>query len=114
MSKSREQKRIARRKRIRKETNLRRNNSSSWKFALQVLHDGKWTGQRTFVCPHEVREYVAEVDVLRLRGDTEILAGRIWDRRKEKYVCVIEAYKPESTGPSMVDAAKLYDEKDSQ
>jgi len=97
MSKTKEQKRVERRRRIQREINVKRNNTSKMRFRLDVELDGKWRkGVMGFKTVATVEGYVKGIEDM--RKGTEVVAGRIVDIHTDRIVAEIKPSKPEPKG----------------
>jgi len=96
MGKNSQQKRKARERNIRRETNIRRNNVAHKAYTLTVEVDGEWRPVMQFSTKDEVKKYVESVEDLRKRGDTEIIRGRITHRVTGRIMAEIESFNPDT------------------
>lgn len=95
-TKQRQQKRKAREREVRREANMRRNNTPHKDYTLSVLVGERWRPAMTFSTEKEAKAYAASVEDIRKRGDTEIVQGRIIHRPSGRLVVAIEAFQPEA------------------
>jgi len=107
---SSQKKKIARRKRLEKEKNLRKN-LPRFRFRLEInLGDEGWIEAKMFRTDKEASAYLIEIEGLR-RKNVEIIEGRIIDIDKGVIASVIPAHTPSEVGPTMEEAAKIPKEK---
>jgi hypothetical protein len=100
-----QQKAADRRRKLAKARNVRRNNTPSFRYKLEVKIGGEWCYAKKFSTPFSVKRHIEEVNELRKRGDVEIVEGRILDVESGRQVAHIDGYTPEEVGPSATEAA---------
>lgn len=107
--KHKERKRVARRRKLRKARNIRRNNRADLRFRLEVLigRDHEWRVVKRWRSEEGVRRHLRETEEVRERADTEIVEGRIIEVKTGREVYHIQPFTPaRPVGPTMREAAK--------
>lgn len=95
-TKYKQQKQKKREKEIRRQVNMRRNNTIQKNYVLEVFVDEKWQTAMLFSTEKEVKDYVDSIEKIRERGDTEIVEGRIIHKPSKKLIDSIPPFQPES------------------
>jgi len=94
MPKSKFQKRKEREHQIRHQHNVALNHRKP-EFALQVnLPEKGWTFVKQFGNHAMLDKYLAEIEGIRAKGDTEIIAGRVYRIKNRTVVAEIPPFKP--------------------
>jgi len=100
-------KRKAKRKEYIRDRNVTKNQAQS-RYRLEVLFADGWKVMAGFKSVAQVQAYSDEQEVIRKKGDTEILEGVIIDIRSDRQIHRIPPFKPEPDG---VEAAKSVEPK---
>lgn len=82
-----------REKAIRKSVNIRRNNTRKNRFELQVKEGLEWKRVMFFRNREMVDGYVESMEDLRKRDASDIVEGRVIDRKKGKVILIIPEHK---------------------
>jgi len=69
-----------------------------------VFYEDAWRTIRRFKNSKEVNAHLEETQAIRLRGDTQIVEGRVIDTRTNTQVAHVEPFDIE-IGPTMAEAA---------
>lgn len=104
--KRKEQKKVARKKRLERERNQRANRGR-FRYILECeMKADQWKPVKSFKDWDGVKRHIEETEAIRKRGDTDIIPGRVLDLNNfNRVVANIKGYTQEK-GPSMEEAAQ--------
>jgi len=106
--KRKEQKKVARKKRLTKERNVRAN-GARFRFTLEcrLSKNQPWKPMKRFRDRAEVQAHIDETEALREKGEVDIIEGRIIDNNVGlgRVIATIPASAAKA-GPSMLEAAR--------